>query len=56
MHYIAFAFLIDFLMFPLSDFRHAVLYVPFAALATGPLLKLAALVRKCSGTRTAPVG
>ncbi len=57
MNYIAFAFLIDFVKFPLNDLRDAALYMPFAALSTvGPLLRLAAWMQKLSRTRTAPVG
>jgi hypothetical protein len=42
MSYIAFAFILDFKRFPLSDFRQGVEYVPFAALSiVAPLLRLA---------------
>ena len=57
MNYIAFAFLIDFVKFPLNDLRDAAFYMPFAALSTvGPLLRLAAWMQKLRRTRTAPVG
>ena len=43
MNYIAFAFILDFVKFPLTDFREGIKYLPFAALAIlGPALKLAA--------------
>jgi hypothetical protein len=43
MHYIAFAFFLDFAHFPPRDVRSAVLYLPFLALAIlGPGLRLAA--------------
>ena len=46
MNYIAFAFLDDFIMFPLGDWRAVVRYLPFAALAVaGPVLRFAAWVR-----------
>jgi hypothetical protein len=55
MNYIAFAFLKDFVKFPLSDLRNALLYLPFAGLATiGPMLKLAAWMQKMRYTRAAP--
>ena len=42
MSYIAFAFILDFKKFPLSDFRPIIEYVPFAALSiVAPLLRLA---------------
>jgi hypothetical protein len=43
MNYIALAFILDFVKFPIGDFREGVIYLPFAALAiVGPALKLAA--------------
>ena len=46
MNYIAFAFLDDFIIFPLGDWRAVVRYLPFAALAVaGPALRLAAWVQ-----------
>ena len=42
MSYIAFAFILDFKKFPLSDSRQIIEYVPFAALSiVAPLLRLA---------------
>ena len=50
MNYIAFAFLGDFIGFPLGDWRMVVRYLPFAALAVaGPALRLAAWVQSQAG-------
>lgn len=54
MNYIALVFILDFTGTPIHDFREAVLYLPFAALAlAGPALNLAAWVQKL---RHAPIG
>jgi hypothetical protein len=46
MNYIAFAFLYDFIKFPLGDWRSIIRYVPFAALSVAGLAwRLAAWVR-----------
>jgi hypothetical protein len=46
MNYIALAFILDFVKFPLSDFREGVKYLPFAVFAiVGPTIKLAAWAR-----------
>ena len=43
MNYIAYAFFVDFMRFPLLGVKHIVAYLPFLVLATvGPLLRLAA--------------
>jgi D-alanyl-lipoteichoic acid acyltransferase DltB (MBOAT superfamily) len=54
--YIAFAFLVDFARNPFEDgFLHLANYLPFLALAiAGPVLRLAALVKRLSQPRAPP--